>query len=786
MKKLALLLILSFSTIVLKGQSYTLTDDDVVVDENGFIQSCSYNFEITDIIIPEVLDGKTVLGISNTELTSSDGVFSGKRISSVELPNTLKEIGSYAFDNNLISSVSIPNSVTTIGSCAFSRNLLTGIAIPNSITSIGISVFEDNRLKEVTIPDNVTYIGLLAFAGNDLVSLSIGNGVDFIGTRAFESNKIESLNIPAGVKQIESRAFFSNNLKSVVFEEPSQIFMLHSYAFAGNDLLSGITLPTNSHPDFIGYRSNKTNFFAGDIITDLTSSYYLYSSPYTLIDDDVRVSNGVIKSCSYDFSNKSIIIPEILDGQEVVGIDGIWYDLLGMTKGIFQGKGITSLVLPATLKTIGERQFASNFLSDLVIPKQVTSIGRFAFENNDLVNVIIPGSVEVIGYEAFDYNNLSSVVFQEPSQLRSVDTYAFGYYLDSIILPLHGHPDFSAFKCSGRIVLEGESIAYNGDRLTAVLDNGYVLSYYHWSASPSGYSTSRRFMVQDSVFVLSDEGNTSKADYRFIGWNTKKDGSGSLYNAGNTLTMPARNLSLYAQWIADVTATIKGYSPDCASRENGYLEVSSTATQNIACFIFERDASYTIKPNKTLTISNLASGTYNLVLTLGDDVVSEHTITILSAEPMSSRVLVDGSKARFSIEGGVAPYQVFINDMHYITETGYLETAKLKSGSYTATIIDANHCSADNILTFSVSGLIVYQNPVTNGILKIALPVEIWGGDYGLTIYSLQGGEVFTKTISTEGELISIDVSSLVEGSYLLNVVNNAGFNETVKLFINQ
>src|SRR5690554_2530684 len=179
MKKLALLLILSFSTIVLKGQSYTLTDDDVVVDENGFIQSCSYNFEITDIIIPEVLDGKTVLGISYAELTSSDGVFSGKRISSVELPNTLKEIGSYAFDNNLISSVSIPNSVTTIGSYAFSRNLLTGIAIPNSvttiggyafsrnlltgiaipnsITSIGISVFEDNRLKEVTIPDNVTY-----------------------------------------------------------------------------------------------------------------------------------------------------------------------------------------------------------------------------------------------------------------------------------------------------------------------------------------------------------------------------------------------------------------------------------------------------------------------------------------------------------------------------------------------------------------------------------------------------------------------------------------------------
>lgn len=36
--------------------------------------------------------------------------------------------------------------------------------------------------------------------------------------------------------------------------------------------------------------------------------------------------------------------------------------------------------------------------------------------------------------------------------------------------------------------------------------------------------------------------------YTFTGWNTKKDGSGKAYAPGDTLVLPAKNVTLYAQW----------------------------------------------------------------------------------------------------------------------------------------------------------------------------------------------------------------------------------------------
>jgi hypothetical protein len=44
--------------------SYTLTDDDVEVID-GIIQTCSYNFALKDIIIPDTLDGQAIVGFTN-------------------------------------------------------------------------------------------------------------------------------------------------------------------------------------------------------------------------------------------------------------------------------------------------------------------------------------------------------------------------------------------------------------------------------------------------------------------------------------------------------------------------------------------------------------------------------------------------------------------------------------------------------------------------------------------------------------------------------------------------
>jgi uncharacterized repeat protein (TIGR02543 family) len=50
-----------------------------------------------------------------------------------------------------------------------------------------------------------------------------------------------------------------------------------------------------------------------------------------------------------------------------------------------------------------------------------------------------------------------------------------------------------------------------------------------------------------TVTVLG-QGDLARDKYNFTGWNTAADGTGTAYVEGNTFTMPAANVVLYAQW----------------------------------------------------------------------------------------------------------------------------------------------------------------------------------------------------------------------------------------------
>ena len=54
----------------------------------------------------------------------------------------------------------------------------------------------------------------------------------------------------------------------------------------------------------------------------------------------------------------------------------------------------------------------------------------------------------------------------------------------------------------------------------------------------------------NTVIVLSNTGSLAKTGYTFSGWNTKADGTGTNYSAGNTFNISA-NTTLYAKWTAN-------------------------------------------------------------------------------------------------------------------------------------------------------------------------------------------------------------------------------------------
>ena len=155
---------------------------------------------ITDVVIPNEIDGKKVVEISAN-------AFSGKALTSIFMPNTIISIGKYAFSVNQLTEVTIPSSVTSIGYGAFMSNQLTSLTILDGVTSIGYGAFMSNQLTSLIIPNSVTSIGEYAFFRNQLTEVTIPSSVTSIGDNAFSSNQLTSLTILDGVTSIGRNAF---------------------------------------------------------------------------------------------------------------------------------------------------------------------------------------------------------------------------------------------------------------------------------------------------------------------------------------------------------------------------------------------------------------------------------------------------------------------------------------------------------------------------------------------------------------------------------------------------
>lgn len=457
---------------------YTLSNDDVEMKDHQII-SCSYNFELKDIIIPEELDGIQVRGIAGE--SQKEGVFQGKGIKSVQFPTALSYIGENAFKSNQIVDFKASNALQHIERLAFTYNQLRHIALPNSIIKIGEFAFYQNQLETVLLEDN-----------SDLLSIDYA-------------------------------------------------------AFADNIDLTSITLPSNRQNGFTQYKNDVMDpFKEGETIADFETTYYA-DAPYTLSSDDIKIVDGLIDTCTYNFDRKVLIIPDMIMGTSILGI-------ANKSIGVFQNKGIQELELAEGIEHIGELAFNDNSLNVLHLPQSTQYIGKKAFHNNKLPGLLIPSDVKTIGDHAFNgnrfYNNNEPIIFDGICNLLSLGKNAFGRgnFTEGVSsFPEHADASFEYY-------IDEEGNTYNaGDKLIN-LDLAYfakvapVTIQFNRNSEASGSLPADINLQIYESFIVPGEGNLKLIDFDFIGWNSQSDGKGTNYPAGQEMSAPTESITLYAQW----------------------------------------------------------------------------------------------------------------------------------------------------------------------------------------------------------------------------------------------
>lgn len=243
-----------------------------------------YCFNLTSILVDS----------ENVNFTSFNGALYNKEISTllvfpeglsnVSFPNTLKNIGEYAFEQcDKLTYINIPNTVTSISYGAFGNcNNLTNITIPKSVTSIGDCAFYAcGSLKSINIPNTVTYIGNYAFifcSGLKSIFVNLSTPIDLINSISvfYQVDFLKcTLYVPFGSKTIYQLANHWKDFKNIV----------------EMDFLDGLSSPTN----------NSIKVFP------------------SIVNDNFKLSglNTSAKICIYNMEGKLVLTKQTTDDETI-------------------------------------------------------------------------------------------------------------------------------------------------------------------------------------------------------------------------------------------------------------------------------------------------------------------------------------------------------------------------------------------------------------------------------------------------------------------------------------
>lgn len=261
----------SLSTVIVPG-SVTIIGDE------AFNCDSLISFKILNASV-KIGDGlfKNCFNLSEIDLGTKcislgENVFSGCKIDTVTLPDSIKTMGKSVFSKSEIKKITLPNSLETLGDNAFfGCKKLKSIEIPDSVKIIGKNVFKDCesletvklsnsvkiiqkglfknciKLKEIEIPSSVTVINSdnfdSPFSGcKELSSVFIKGNITVLPQGLFNSlSKLKTVELPDSIVTIEDSAFFETSVENLII--PPSVRKIESLAFSEYKASTPLIIP---------------------------------------------------------------------------------------------------------------------------------------------------------------------------------------------------------------------------------------------------------------------------------------------------------------------------------------------------------------------------------------------------------------------------------------------------------------------------------------------------------------------------------------------------------------
>ena len=478
-------------------------------------------FHTTPATCTESGERETRCNLCQTVLTTQTINPLGHNIQMVAIPATVTTNGIQGFvciRNNCTHTQGTPQITYATGTAGLSYTLIDGNTSyrVSSGTALGgniyIPAFHRANAQSEYLP--VTQITDSTFYNRPVTSLNFteGSQLKTIGTSAFEGcSVLEYIVIPASVTTINSSAF-------------ALCTSLITIYYLGADITAwnAINIPTVSP-----YFSNATRYYYSETEPTIFGKFWRYvdgaPTPWHCAIHDMQwvttttptaTTNGVqtftCSGCghtgetriayatgtaglsftlnddgiSYSVSRGAVtsgdvFIPAFHNNLPVTviadhafsnrnGITSVTFALESSLKTIgisaFEKTGITSIVIPASVKEIGALAFDGCASLESITFEQgslLESIGSSAFSMSGLTSIVIPASVVEIGMWAFiNCANLTTVIFEQGSLLETIGESAFsGSGLTNIVIP-------------ASITSVGASAFYNCNSLATVYYGG--------------------------------------------------------------------------------------------------------------------------------------------------------------------------------------------------------------------------------------------------------------------------------------------------------------------------